>query len=102
MDIMKQVGIEASVIKAGLANMFLSPIFRQTLANVSDVAIELYNTDGAQGAARGAALGVGFYNNPKEAYVGLERLMTIEPQMQNVDECQTAYRKWLKELNRHI
>ena len=51
-EIMQSLGIRPTVLRAGAANMFLSPVFRKTLANVADVKIELYNTDGAQGAAR--------------------------------------------------
>jgi len=35
MEIMKSMGMEIERIHAGHANMFLSPIFRQTLADVS-------------------------------------------------------------------
>ncbi len=48
--------------------MFLSPIFSQTIANATNSEIELYNTDGAEGAARGAAIGAGLYNSTEEAF----------------------------------
>ena len=67
-DIMSAMGIEAKVVRAGKANMFLSPIFRQTMANVLNARIELYDTDGALGAARGAAVGAGLYKNAAEAF----------------------------------
>jgi xylulokinase len=51
MGIMRSMGMSTDVIRAGHANLFLSPIFRQTLATVSGARIELYDTDGA--AARG-------------------------------------------------
>ena len=60
MEIMRGMGMDISVIKAGKANMFLSPIFRETLAGVSGATIELYDTDGSVGAARGAGIGAGF------------------------------------------
>ena len=63
MDIMKNIGIDASVIKAGKANMLLSPIFRETLAGISRATIELYNTDGAVGAARAAGVGSDYYKS---------------------------------------
>ena len=59
MDIMADMGIKPSVIRAGKANMFLSPVFCDTLAGITSSPIELYNTDGAQGAARGAGVGMG-------------------------------------------
>lgn len=39
-------------IHAGHAKMFLSPIFRETLAGVSGATIELFDTDGSVGAAK--------------------------------------------------
>ncbi len=56
---MQDLGVEIKVIRAGKANMFLSPVFCQTLSDISGATIELYNTDGAQGAARGAGVGAG-------------------------------------------
>ena len=62
MDIMAQMGMEIKTIKAGHANLFLSPLFRRTLASVTGATIELYETDGAVGAAKGAGIGAGIYN----------------------------------------
>ncbi len=61
MDIMQETGIRPSVIRAGKANMFLSPLFRETLATITGATIELYDTDGSVGAARGAGIGSGYY-----------------------------------------
>lgn len=51
-DIMEQMGIPVQKIHAGKANMFLSPLFRETLAGVTGAVIELYDTDGSVGAAK--------------------------------------------------
>ena len=56
MNIMRNMGMNIQVIRAGNANMFLSSIFRQTLSSISNAVIELYDTDGAAGAARAAGL----------------------------------------------
>ena len=53
-EIMEQMGMRVNKIHAGNANMFLSPIFRDTLAGVTGAVIELYDTDGSVGAAKGA------------------------------------------------
>jgi len=98
MDIMVRMGIKPSVIRAGNANMFLSPVFREALANVTGVVIELYNTDGAQGAARGAALGAGMFSSPKDAFVGLAQLQTIEPEPKKRQVHQDLYVRWRKRL----
>ena len=102
MEIMQQVGVGLRTIRAGEANMFLSPIFRDTLANLSGCSIDLCNTDGAQGAARGAGLGVGIYKNAAEAFAGLKVVRTIEPDMRAQEGYQEAYRHWLGMLQNTI
>lgn len=102
MDIMKNIGIDASVIKAGKANMFLSPIFRETLAGISGATIELYNTDGSVGAARGAGVGSGYYKSFNEAFSNLKKLDVIEPNTKNIAAYQEAYENWKAELEKAI
>lgn len=102
MEIMKQIGIDAKVIRAGKANMFLSPIFRETLAGVSGATIELYNTDGSVGAARGAGIGSGFYASTEEAFSTLEKLDVIEPSAKDAEAYKDAYERWKKELEKAI
>jgi xylulokinase len=96
MGIMEQVGVGLKTIRAGEANMFLSPLFRDTLATLSGATIELYNTDGAQGAARGAGLGLGHYASPTEAFHGLHRTHTIDPDMRTQQAYRDAYEQWLQ------
>lgn len=79
MEIMKSMGMEIERIHAGHANMFLSPIFRQTLADVSGATIQLVDTDGAVGAARGAGIGAGIYSSTREAFASLKVLSEIHP-----------------------
>jgi xylulokinase len=82
--------------------MFLSPIFAQTFANFTGATVELYNTDGAQGAARGAGVGVGLYRNHAEAFIGLARTRTVEPQPQEKDRYEEIYQHWLWRLEREL
>ena len=96
MEIMKGMGMDIRLIRAGNANMFLSPIFRQTLAGVSGATIELYDTDGAAGAAKGAGIGAGIYKDNKEAFASLEKLAVIEPERES--EYKEAYETWKKRL----
>ena len=98
MEIMKQIGIDAKVIRAGKANMFLSPVFRETLAGISGATIELYNTDGSIGAARGAAIGSGYYKSFTEAFGSLKKLETVEPNTTKKAEYEAAYGNWLNGL----
>lgn len=94
MEIMKGMGMNISLIRAGNANMFLSPLFRQTLANISGATIELFDTDGAAGAAKGAGIGAGIYASNKEAFASLEKLAVIEPETTNQGQCSEAYQRW--------
>lgn len=94
MEIMKDMGLDIHVIRAGYANMFLSPVFGQTLASISGATIELYNTDGAAGAAKGAGMGIGYYASNKEAFASLEKLAVIEPEQDKADEYRAAYESW--------
>jgi xylulokinase len=98
-QIMQEMGVEIKVIRAGKANMFLSPVFCQTLADISGAVIELYNTDGAQGAARGAGVGAGIYKDFKAAFAGLRKIETITPSPDN-QALNEAYQNWEKELNK--
>jgi xylulokinase len=102
MDIMQNTGIQASVIRAGKANMFLSPVFRDTLAGITGATIELYNTDGSVGAARGAGIGSGYYASPKEAFASLTKLETVEPDESKAEEYQEAYENWKQVLKQII
>lgn len=102
MEIMKQTGITPSIIRAGNANMFLSPIFRETLANVSGATIELYETDGSVGAAKGAGVGAGIYKSFTEAFSSLKKLAVIEPNKANVNATKEAYQNWKAVLEKNI
>ena len=96
--IMKDMGLNLNTVKAGRANMFLSPLFREAFVNMNEVTLELYDTDGSQGAARGAGIGAGIYASPKEAFQGLDKLASIEPDVKLVYQYQDVYQGWLEVL----
>ena len=98
-EIMEQMGMNVSKIHAGHANMFLSPIFRNTLAGVTGAVIDLYDTDGSVGAARAAGIGVGIYRDYHEAFAALQQLETIEPEERDVEATQEAYENWKEILS---
>ena len=98
MEIMQQMGMDIRKIHAGKANMFLSPLFRDTLAGVSGATIELYETDGSVGAAKGAGMGCGIYKDNNEAFATLKRLAVIEPNEKLRPEYLSAYAKWKEQL----
>jgi xylulokinase len=96
MEIMEEIGIETNVIRAGNTNMFLSPVFRETLAGITGATIELYNTDGSIGAARGAGIGAAYYKSAKDAFANLNIVKTIRSEKnQKLD---IAYQSWKSKL----
>lgn len=102
MEIMEQMGMPISKIHAGHANMFLSPLFRNTLAGVSGATIELYDTDGSVGAAKGAGMGAGIYRDNNEAFASLEKIEVIEPSVTDRQAYQDAYSLWKERLMREL
>ena len=94
MEIMSEMGMDISKIHAGNANMFLNPVFRDTLAGVTGATIELYDTDGSVGAAKGAGMGAGIYKDHDEAFATLEKLRVIEPDYKLADAYKNAYARW--------
>lgn len=98
-DIMQEMGIAVNVIHAGFANMFMSPLFRDTLASVTGATIELYNTDGSVGSAKGAGMGIGYYKNNTEAFATLEKKQVIEPDVKHEEEYKAAYEQWKQRLS---
>ena len=98
-EVMEQMGMEVKRIHAGCANMFLSPLFRQTLANVTGATINLYDTDGSIGAARGAGIGAGIYKSHREAFATLQRLAVIEPHAVDVEATLEAYERWKSRID---
>lgn len=97
-DVLKSLGGSCEVVRAGKGNMFLSDVFTQAFANTTQAAVELFETDGAEGAARAAALGAGFYASAKEAFSGLTRLQVIEPKSGLLAQYQDAYQHWVSLL----
>jgi xylulokinase len=101
-DIMEQIGMNVKKIHAGHANMFLSKIFRDTLAGVTGATIELYDTDGSVGAAKGAGIGAGIYKDNNEAFASLEKIEVIEPNQANRAQYVEAYERWKAIVDKHI
>ncbi len=97
-EIMNEMGLDVGVIRAGKSNMFLSPIFRQTLSNITNASIELYDTDGAHGAARGATVGAGYYKSFEEAFRTLNKIEIIEPSKNEIERTSEVYNVWKNKL----
>ena len=99
MDIMKQMGMDIKTIKAGHANLFLSPLFRRTLAAVTGATIELYETDGSVGAAYGAGIGAGIYKDSDDAFKTLKHIATEKP-VADTEAYKAAYKLWCERLGK--
>lgn len=102
MEVMQDMGMDIYNIHAGKANMFLSQLFRQTLANTSGATIDLYETDGSVGAAKGAGMGCGIYKDNNEAFASLKKLVTIEPEPNMAQQYQEAYIRWKTILGKQL
>lgn len=94
MEVMQGLGMSIDVIRAGETNMFQSPIFRQTLSGVSGARVELYETDGSVGAAKGAGIGLGVYSSAREAFATLRKTMIVEPVLSDAAAYADAYARW--------
>ncbi len=93
-EIMKEMGMEITKVRAGHANMFLSDVFGEIFCNTTGCQVELYNTDGAVGAARAAGVGAGVFKNYKESFHGLEVIHSIDPDKEKMEAYGHAYTKW--------
>jgi xylulokinase len=102
LDIMGNIGIKPRIIRAGNANMFLSDIFRSTLSGITGASIELYDTDGSIGAARGAGVGSKVYKTYEDAFSNLKKIAKVEPDTKNEQLYTDAYNKWIIELKKRI
>ena len=100
LDIMREGGMNPSVIRAGRANMFLSPVFTEAFVNATGVPVELYDSDGSVGAALGAGIGAGIFRSGKEAFAGRKPLSRVDPT--KTAEYETLYARWSATLNMYL
>jgi xylulokinase len=101
-SILKKMGLDTKVIRAGHANMFLSPLFREAFVNTIGAQLELYDTDGAKGAALGAGVGTGLYKTFPEAFRGLKKILSEEPHQTKTAQYREAYEHWNHQLNQYL
>ncbi|MFP4488287.1 MAG: xylulokinase [Bacteroidales bacterium] len=101
-DIMKESGMDISLVRAGRANMFLSPLFTRLLADLTGTPVLLYNTEGSAGAARGAGLGAGIFKHVNDAFTGMERVSQVEPEREGSTVYSELYTEWKQTLIRDL
>ena len=97
MEVMQELGMDINKLRVGNDNLFQSKIFSTTIASLSGAPIEMVETTGAIGAARGAAYGLGYYKTLGEAVAGDTILRVYEPAQGNY---QQAYQIWKNDLQR--
>jgi xylulokinase len=97
LQIMEGMALKIGLVRAGAANMFLSPLFAEAFATIAEAEVQLYDTDGSQGAARGAGIGAGIYDE-ESAFSGLNRVRTVAPNAALAVPYREAYQRWLREL----
>jgi xylulokinase len=102
MEIMRDMGVMPGTVRAGRANMFLSPLFARAFADVTGAAVELFETDGAQGAARAAGLGAGIFPTTAEAFAGLAVVERLEPDPARAAQYEEVYARWRGALEREL
>jgi xylulokinase len=91
---MRNLGLETRVARAAAGNLFLSPLFCGAFATLTNTCLELYDTNGAQGAARAAGLGADLYRDAAEALGSLRPLRVIEPQAGTFPAYRETYERW--------
>jgi xylulokinase len=100
LDIMRENGINPSVVRAGKTNLFLSDVFTRSFANVNNTAVEFYEGDGSFGAAVGAGIGAGIYKSAETALQNRKPAGTTEPgEVKKYDE---LYQQWKERLNEQL
>ncbi len=100
-EMLSDLNINRNTIRAGNANLFLSDIFKTIFANVTDTPLEIFNTDGATGAARGAALGYGIFETMEEAFDDLQLLEVIEPNSELSSIYKESFEGWKETISKH-
>jgi xylulokinase len=101
MDLMRQMGLDMSLIRVGNDNLFQSRIFAETLATLSGARIEIYDTTGAVGAARAAGLAAGAYASLAEAMEHQEIVSVVEAAA-DATAYRSAYRHWRDTLEHQL
>ena len=100
LDIMRKNGMNPKVIRAGKANMFLSEVFTESFVNATGVPVELYHCDGSVGAALGAGIGAGVFENPLAAFSNIKPIKLVQPTQTNLYN--ELYEKWKKILEKQL
>lgn len=97
LEVFQEMGLTVNVMKAGMANLFQSDLFQRAFVDTTGVPLQLLETDGAEGAARAAGVGINHWTR-KEAFDNLKAIKTIEPSTEGQAAHADAYQSWKKNL----
>ena len=97
MEIMQEMGIAINTLRVGNDNLFQSSVFANTIASLLNCEIEVIDTTGAVGAARGAGYGAGIFSSLEHAMSNIRKVLHYKPIQPN-DHYRKAYENWLKSL----
>jgi len=100
LDIMRENGINPTIIRAARSNMFLSELFTAAFAGVNNVAVEFYEGDGSFGAAIGAGIGAGIYPDAASATALRKPEGIVEPQHAGLYN--DLYQNWKGQLDEQL
>lgn len=101
-QILKEMGLDISVMRVGNDNLFQSAVFSKTIATLLGCSIDVVQTTGAVGAAKAAGVATGIYPNIEAAMAGVTVTGRYEPEFERVGEYRAAYAAWVGDLGKAI
>jgi xylulokinase len=102
MRLMRDLGLDVSLLRVGNDNLFQSKIFSETIATLMGCRIELLRTNGATGAAIASGVGAGVYQTVREGLRQLEIIGVHTPNTNQQSALEVAYDKWTSELENRL
>ena len=100
MDILRENGMNPTVVRANKTNMFQSDVFSRAFAELNQVTVEFYEGDGSYGAAMGAGMGAQVFADAREAFADREAVVSIHPQASS--PYPDLYEQWKQLLSKFL
>jgi very-short-patch-repair endonuclease len=101
-QILKEMGLDISVMRVGNDNLFQSAVFSKTIATLLGCSIDVVQTTGAVGAAKAAGVATGIYPSIEAAMASVTVTGRYEPEVERVGEYRAAYAAWERDLGKAI
>ncbi|MEQ8239705.1 MAG: FGGY family carbohydrate kinase [Cyclobacteriaceae bacterium] len=102
MEVLNELGLHVNKLRVGNDNLFRSKVFSETISTLTDAPIEMIETTGAIGAARGAAFANGSFSSLAEAVSGDKLVKEYLPVKNEKQAYSTAYENWKNNLLKNI